>query len=135
MSYHRPNPHPSLSYGCPRCSAEPSQSCRTRNDRKAEWPHVQRIEIERRAAQPASRTRGRADRGGRRTGPMTTVDDLAQPCVALAQDEACEIMNEIHVDDLTACEMVALLTVLRPARERVRLAKRQPAAVLKLVPR
>jgi hypothetical protein len=62
-----------------------------------------------------------------------TVDDLAQLCAALARDEACEIMEEIYVDDLTACEMVALLTVLRPARERKRLAQRQPAQVLELV--
>jgi hypothetical protein len=60
-----------------------------------------------------------------------TVDDLAELCVALARDEACEIMEEIYVDDLTACEIVALLTILRPARER-----RRPAApVLTLVPR
>jgi hypothetical protein len=62
-----------------------------------------------------------------------TVDDLAELCAALACDEVCEIMEEIKTNDLTACEMVALLTVLRPARERVRLARRQPAAVLKLV--
>ncbi len=64
-----------------------------------------------------------------------TVDELAQLCAALARDEACEIMEEIYVDDLTACEIVALLTVLRPARERKRLAERQPAPVLTLVPR
>jgi hypothetical protein len=61
-----------------------------------------------------------------------TVDDLAQLCAALARDEVIEIMGgpmHIDIDDLTACEIVALLTVLRPARER----RRQPAAVLKLV--
>ena len=61
------------------------------------------------------------------------VDDLAQLCAALARDEVCEIMEEIKPDDLTACEMVALLAVLRPARERKRLAQRQKVAVLKLV--
>jgi hypothetical protein len=60
-----------------------------------------------------------------------TVDDLAGLCAALALDEVCEIMNEVKIDDLTACEIVALLTILRPVR--VRLAQRQPAAVLKLV--
>jgi hypothetical protein len=45
-----------------------------------------------------------------------TVDDLAQICAALACDEACELMDEIYVDDLTACEIVALLTVLRPGK-------------------
>jgi hypothetical protein len=34
-----------------------------------------------------------------------TVDDLAQICAALACDEACELMDEIYVDDLTACEI------------------------------
>jgi Mg/Co/Ni transporter MgtE len=46
-----------------------------------------------------------------------TVDDFAQLCAALACDEVCEIMEEINTNDLTACEMVALLTILRPARE------------------
>jgi hypothetical protein len=64
-----------------------------------------------------------------------TVDDLAELCAALACDEVQEIMEEIFVDDLTACEMLALLAVLRPARERKRLAQRQPAPVLTLVPR
>jgi hypothetical protein len=65
-----------------------------------------------------------------------TVDDLAQLCAALARDEVCEIMEkEITIDDLTACEVVALLTVLRPVRERRAAAQRQPAPVLTLVPR
>jgi hypothetical protein len=65
-----------------------------------------------------------------------SVDDLAQLCVALALDEVNEIMaGEDHITpaDLTACEMVALLTVLRPGWERKRLAQKQPAPVLKLV--
>jgi hypothetical protein len=41
--------------------------------------------------------------------------------------------DRITMDDMTACEMVALLTILRQARERKRLAQRQPAPVLKLV--
>jgi hypothetical protein len=64
------------------------------------------------------------------------VDDLAQRCVALAYKEADEIMGgkeHITLDDLTACEMVALLTVLRPAYERRAAAQRQPAPVLELV--
>jgi hypothetical protein len=40
-----------------------------------------------------------------------------------------EIMEEIRIGDLTPTEMVSLLTVLRPARER----RRQPARVLELV--
>jgi hypothetical protein len=57
------------------------------------------------------------------TATDPTVDDLAQLCAALARDEACEIMKEIKPGDLTACEIVALLTILRPARERKRLAE------------
>jgi hypothetical protein len=48
-------------------------------------------------------------------------------------DEVREIFVEIKPADRTACEMIALLTILRPARERKRLAKRQPAPVLELV--
>ena len=93
---------------------------------------------------PPGRLRRR--RRGRRPDPLLppdrlmtitdpTVDDLAELCAALAREEACEIMEEIKPRDLTACEIVALLTILRPARERVRLAQRQPAPVLTLVPR
>jgi hypothetical protein len=55
---------------------------------------------------------------------MTTpnVDDLAELCAAMARDEASEIMREVLMGDLTACEIVALRTILRPARERRRLA-------------
>jgi hypothetical protein len=61
-----------------------------------------------------------------------TVDDLAQLCFALARDEVDEIMggdDHITPADLTACEMVALLTVLRPAWERKRAAERQPVSL------
>jgi hypothetical protein len=64
-----------------------------------------------------------------------TVDDLAELCAALARAEVWEIFQEICPDDMTACEIVALLTVLRPARERRAATRRQPAPVLKLVPR
>jgi hypothetical protein len=67
------------------------------------------------------------------TGP--TVDDLAELCVALAHDEVWEIFQEICPDDMTACEIVAMLTILRPARERRAATQRQPAPVLTLVPR
>jgi len=65
---------------------------------------------------------------------VPSVDDLAQLCFALARDEVTEIMggeDHITMDDLTACEMVALLTILRPVRVR----RRRPAPVLTLVPR
>jgi hypothetical protein len=69
--------------------------------------------------------------------PMT-VDQLADLCFELACDEVMEIMGgpqHIGLEDLTACEMVALLAVVRPAWERQQLARRQPAPVLTLVPR
>jgi hypothetical protein len=65
-----------------------------------------------------------------------TVDQLAEHCFELACDEAKEIMggeDHITLDDLTACEMVALLTIIRPAFERRAAAQRQQAAILKLV--
>jgi hypothetical protein len=63
-----------------------------------------------------------------------SVDDLAQLGFKQACDEVKEIMggkDPLYMTDLTACEMVALLTILRPAHER----RRQPAPVLTLVPR
>ena len=66
----------------------------------------------------------------------STVDHLAQLGFEFACDEVREIMGgeyPLKMDDLTACEMVALLTILRPAHERKRLAERQPAPVLELV--
>jgi hypothetical protein len=62
-----------------------------------------------------------------------TVDDLAQLCAELARDEVVEIMDETKPADLTACEMVALLRILRPPLERKRAAARQPAPVVDLV--
>jgi hypothetical protein len=47
-----------------------------------------------------------------------TVDDLAQRCLVLAYKEVDEIMGgpeHITMGDLTAVEMVALLTIIRPA--------------------
>jgi hypothetical protein len=67
-----------------------------------------------------------------------TVDAVAQLCFAQACDEVMEIMDgeeHIGLEDLTACEMIALLAIVRPVWERQRLARRQPAPVLKLVPR
>jgi hypothetical protein len=70
---------------------------------------------------------------------MTTtpsVDDLALLGFKQACDEVQEIMggeDPLYMTDLTACETVASLTILRPARERARLAKRLPAPVPQLV--
>jgi hypothetical protein len=51
-----------------------------------------------------------------------TVDAIAQLCFKLACDEVDEILDgpqHIGMEDLTACEMVALLTLIRPVRERL----------------
>jgi hypothetical protein len=71
---------------------------------------------------------------------MTTTDDddfddVAQICYDLAREEVRTIMGEVKERDLTGCEMVALLTVLRPAWERKKARERQPAPVLELVRR
>jgi hypothetical protein len=71
-------------------------------------------------------------------GPMTTptVDSFAELGFALACDEVTEMMGgpeHIVMEDLTACEMIALLAVVRPAWERRAAARRQPAPVLTLV--
>jgi hypothetical protein len=57
-----------------------------------------------------------------------TVDDLAQLCAAMARRCAGEHGGDPHRRP-DADEMVSLLTILRPARER----RRQPARVLELV--
>jgi hypothetical protein len=67
-----------------------------------------------------------------------TVDSFAELCFELACVEVMEIMGgkeHIGLEDLTACELVALLAVVRPAWERRAAARRQPAPVLTLVPR
>ena len=77
-------------------------------------------------------------RQSRRAPTVDSVDSLAERCFALACDEVEEIFNgpqHIGLEDLTACEMVALLTVIRPVFERRRAAQRQQAPVLALVPR
>jgi hypothetical protein len=67
-----------------------------------------------------------------------TVDSVAELGFALACAEVEQVMGgpeHIGLDDLTACEMIALLAIVRPAWERRQLARRQPAPVLTLVPR
>jgi hypothetical protein len=70
------------------------------------------------------------------TAATAPVDAVVKLCFALAISEAEQIMGgpaHITLDDLTAVEMVALLTIIRPAYERRAAAQRQPAPVLELV--
>jgi hypothetical protein len=67
-----------------------------------------------------------------------TVDAIAQLCFEQVCDELDEIMGgeeHIGLEDCTPCELIALLAIVRPVWERQRLAQRQPAPVLTLVPR
>jgi hypothetical protein len=67
-----------------------------------------------------------------------TVDAVAQLCFKQACDEVLEIMGgeeHIGMEDCTPCELIAVLAIVRPVWERQRLARRQPAPVLTLVPR
>jgi hypothetical protein len=67
-----------------------------------------------------------------------TVDSFAELGFALACDEVTEIMGgkeHITMEDCTPCELIAVLAIVRPVWERRRLAQRQPAPVLTLVPR
>ncbi len=66
------------------------------------------------------------------------VDAIAQLCFELARDEVREIMGgkeHIVMQDCTPSELIAVLAIVRPVWERKRLARRQPAPVLKLVTR
>jgi hypothetical protein len=61
-----------------------------------------------------------------------SVDDLAGICLPLASREVRRILDCVGPEDLNACEMVALLAVLRPAYQRVQAVEAQPVS-LKLV--
>jgi hypothetical protein len=70
------------------------------------------------------------------TASPAPVDAVVELCVALAYKEADEIMGgpeHIVMNDLTPCEMVGLLAIIRPAYERRAAAQKQPAPVLELV--
>jgi hypothetical protein len=72
------------------------------------------------------------------TNTAPTVDAIAQLCFEQVCDEVQEIMGGeeyIGLEDCTPCELIALLAIVRPVWERTRLARRQPAPVLTLVPR
>jgi hypothetical protein len=67
-----------------------------------------------------------------------TIDAIAELCFAQVCDEVQEIMGgkeHIGMEDCTPCELIAVLAIVRPVWERVRLARREPAPVLTLVPR
>ncbi len=55
-----------------------------------------------------------------------STDQLAKMCLPVARKEAGQLLEFIKLKDLTACEMIALLTILRPVAERVAQAKLMP---------
>jgi hypothetical protein len=66
------------------------------------------------------------------TKPDPLVDQLADQMVSAALQEIRSTLGEIHPNELTPLEMVALLTVLRPIRVRIE-ADRAPLAQLTLL--
>jgi hypothetical protein len=47
-----------------------------------------------------------------------TVDQLAELCARDASYEVGELLHELGPADLTGCEKIAMLTILRPVLER-----------------
>jgi hypothetical protein len=69
------------------------------------------------------------DPGHRQTGDgMTepTTDDLIELCSAAARKEVCDLMECLRPADLTTCEVLAIVAVLRSARGRLDATKREP---------
>lgn len=62
---------------------------------------------------------------------MASVDELAELSRESAQAEVCALLKELRPSDMTACELLGMLGILRAATER----KRPAADVLKLVGR
>jgi hypothetical protein len=62
---------------------------------------------------------------------MTTpsVDELASVLRGPAEKEYRELMTRLKLSDMTTSEVVAMLTVLRPADERKRAAEREPISL------
>ncbi|AGB25542.1 hypothetical protein Mycsm_05350 [Mycobacterium sp. JS623] len=133
MSENTRIPHPSESYKCPTCAAEPNQRCRTRNNREAAWPHVQRMRSGETREQTPTAT---AANVSAMAATRQEVDHLLPLVRDAAWDEVTYLMEALGGKRaLTTCEIVALLAVLRPAWERVYAQQREPAPVLKLMRR
>ena len=58
-----------------------------------------------------------------------SVDDLVGVCVPLARREVFRMLDCVTSDDLRACEMAALLAVLRPAYEPIQAVEAQPVSL------
>jgi hypothetical protein len=110
-----------LSYRCPRCAAEPGQVCRTRGDREAEYPHIQRRllvdeELQQQALRRTSRDRAlccecgnlrTASAGYRRNDDNMTSDDNRHPqgwrCTTTLKCSACKTATR-HAVLRDSCE-------------------------------
>jgi hypothetical protein len=61
------------------------------------------------------------------------IDDLSELMRPDALREMTQAAHDIAADELTAYEVIAILTVLRQARTRIEAATAEPARVLKMV--
>jgi len=66
------------------------------------------------------------------TTNLATADDLAGLCRRPALDEAHKVMDQLEPRDLTGCEAVALLTLLRSVQERAARIPKTGAIPLRL---
>ena len=63
------------------------------------------------------------------TAATPRVDALADYLRTPACDELRELLDDLYPADFTVCEMVALVTILRGARERKTARQMQPASL------
>lgn len=61
------------------------------------------------------------------------VDDLAETVREPAWREMVRLINSLMPDDFTACEIVAIVTVMRGAWARKQAREAEPAPVIRLV--
>src|ERR1700712_4422466 len=69
----------------------------------------------------------------RRQRAGTMIDDLAELMLPDALREMKQAMHDVHPNELTAYEVIALLPVLRQAKARIKAPAAEPARVLTMV--
>lgn len=63
-----------------------------------------------------------------------SIDDFSEVCRHAATYEATELIHTVGPVDLTTCELIGLIAILRPAHERLKSSQHR-AEVLKLMPK